>query len=68
MQDLMILHTNNIYLQSNRDDFKAYKQLHSIDMQIHSIPKSPEQKAQVLIPQVRPAHKSSPSGDSAVGR
>jgi hypothetical protein len=45
MQDLMILHGNNIYPQSNRDDFKAYKHLHGIDMQIHSIPKSPKQKA-----------------------
>jgi hypothetical protein len=41
MQDLMLLHANNIYPQSNRDDFKAYKHLHGIDMQIHSIPKSP---------------------------
>jgi hypothetical protein len=41
MQDLMILHANNIYPQSNKDDFKAYTQLHVIDMQIHSIPKSP---------------------------
>jgi hypothetical protein len=48
MQDLMILHTNNRYPQSNKDDFKAYKHLHGIDMQIHSIPKSPNQKAQEL--------------------
>jgi hypothetical protein len=48
MQDLMILHANNIYPQSNKDDFKAYKHLHSIDMQIHSIPKSPNQKAQEM--------------------
>jgi hypothetical protein len=40
MQDLMILHANNIYPQSHRDDFKSYKHLHGIDMQIHSIPKS----------------------------
>jgi hypothetical protein len=46
MQDLMILHTNNIFPQNNKDDFKAYKHLHVIDMQIHSIPKSPKQKAQ----------------------
>jgi hypothetical protein len=48
MQDLMILHANNIYPQSNTYDFKAYKQLHGIDMQIHSIPKSPKQKAQEM--------------------
>jgi hypothetical protein len=46
MQDLMILHTNHIYPQIHKDDFKAYKHLHSIYMQIHSIPKSPQQKAQ----------------------
>jgi hypothetical protein len=46
MQDLMILHASNIYPQSNKYDFKAYKHLHGIDMQIHSIPKSPKQKAQ----------------------
>jgi hypothetical protein len=48
MQDLMILHANNIYPQSNKDDFKAYKHLHGIDMQIHSIPKSPKQNAQEM--------------------
>jgi DNA-directed RNA polymerase delta subunit len=48
MQDLMILHANYIYLQSNRYDFKAYKHLHGIDMQIHSIPKSTKQKAQEM--------------------
>jgi hypothetical protein len=45
MQDLMILHANNIYPQSNKDHFKAYIHLHGIHMQIHSIPKSPHQKA-----------------------
>jgi hypothetical protein len=48
MQDLMILHANNVYPQSNKDGFKAYKHLHGIDMQIHSIPKSPKQKAQEM--------------------
>jgi hypothetical protein len=48
MQNIMILHANNIYPQSNRDDFKAYKHLHGIDRQIHSIPKSPKQKAQEI--------------------
>jgi hypothetical protein len=48
MQDLMILHANNIYPQSSRDCFKAYKHLHVIDMQIHSIHKSPKQKAQEI--------------------
>jgi hypothetical protein len=48
MQDLMILHANRIYPQSNTYYFKAYKHLHGIDMQIHSIPKSPKQKAQEM--------------------
>jgi hypothetical protein len=48
MQNLMILHANNIYPQSNKDDVKAYKHLHGIDMQIHSIPESPKQKAQEI--------------------
>jgi hypothetical protein len=48
MQDLIIIHANNIYPQSNKDDFKAYKHLQGIDMQIHSIPKSPNQKAQEM--------------------
>jgi hypothetical protein len=48
MQDLMILHTKYIYPQSHKDDFKAYKHLHGINMQIHSIPKSPQQKAQEI--------------------
>jgi hypothetical protein len=48
MQDFMILHANNIYPQSNKDYFKAYKHLYGIDMQIHSIPKSPNQKAQEM--------------------
>jgi hypothetical protein len=34
MQDLMILHANNIYPQSHKDYCKAYKHLHGIDMQI----------------------------------
>jgi hypothetical protein len=46
MQDLMILHANNIFPQNNKDDFKAYKHLHGIDMQIRSIPRPPKQKAQ----------------------
>jgi hypothetical protein len=33
---------------SHKDDFKAYKHLHGIDMQIYSIPKSPQQKAQEM--------------------
>jgi hypothetical protein len=48
MQDLLILHSNNIYPHNNKDDFKAYKHLHGIDMQIHSIPKPPLQKAQEM--------------------
>jgi hypothetical protein len=48
MQDLMILHTNHIYPHSHKDYFKAYKHFHDIDMQIHSIPKFPQQKAQEM--------------------
>jgi hypothetical protein len=48
MQDLVILHANNIYPQSSKYDFKAYIHLHGIDMQIHSIPKSPKQKAKEM--------------------
>jgi hypothetical protein len=42
MQDLLIIHANELYPQNNKDDFKAYKHLHGI----HSIPKPPSQKAQ----------------------
>jgi hypothetical protein len=35
-----------MFPQSSKDNFKAYKHLHDIDMQINSIPKSPKQKAQ----------------------
>jgi hypothetical protein len=45
MQDLVILHANNIFPQNSKDDFKAYTHLHGIGMQIHSIPKPPKQKA-----------------------
>jgi hypothetical protein len=48
LQDLVILHANHIFPQNSKDDFKAYKHLHGIDMQIHSIPKSPKQKAQYM--------------------
>jgi hypothetical protein len=34
MQDLLILHSNHIYPQKKKDDFKAYKHVHGIDMQI----------------------------------
>jgi hypothetical protein len=46
MQDLVILHDNSIFSQNSKDYFKAYKHLHGIDMQIHSIPKPSKQKAQ----------------------
>jgi hypothetical protein len=46
LQDLVILRANHIFPQNSKDDFKAYTHLHGIDMQIHSIPKSPKQKAQ----------------------
>jgi hypothetical protein len=39
MQDHVILHANNIFPQSSKYDFKSYKHLHGIDMQIHSTPK-----------------------------
>jgi hypothetical protein len=45
MQDLVILHTNKIFPQNRKYDFKAYTHLHGIDMQIHSIPKPQKQKA-----------------------
>jgi hypothetical protein len=45
IQDLVILHANNIFPQKINDDFIAYKHLHGIDMQIHSIQKPPKQKA-----------------------
>jgi hypothetical protein len=50
LQDLVILHANHIFPQNSKYDFKAYKHLHGIDMQIHSIPKSPKQKAQDMGP------------------
>jgi hypothetical protein len=48
MQYLVILHVDNIFPQSSKDGIKAYKHLHGIDMQIHSIPKSPKQKVQYM--------------------
>jgi hypothetical protein len=36
----------SIFPQNSKDYFKEYKHLHGIDMQIHSIPKPPKQKAQ----------------------
>jgi hypothetical protein len=39
MHDLVILHANNIFSQNRKDDFKSYKHLHDIAMQIHYIPK-----------------------------
>jgi hypothetical protein len=45
MHDLVILHTNIVFPQNSKDDFKAYTQLHGIDIQMHSIPKPPKQKA-----------------------
>jgi hypothetical protein len=48
MQGLVIIHANNIFPQSSKDDFKAYKHLHCIDMKIHSIPKTPKQKAEEM--------------------
>jgi hypothetical protein len=45
MQDIVIIRSNNIFQQNSKYDFKAYKHLHGTDMQIHSIPKPPKQKA-----------------------
>jgi hypothetical protein len=45
MQYIVILHANNIFPQNSKDNFKAYKHLHDIGMQIHSIPRPPRQKA-----------------------
>jgi hypothetical protein len=49
MQDLVVLHLNKIFPQNSKDDLKAYKQLHGIYMQIHSIPNPPKQKAQDMV-------------------
>jgi hypothetical protein len=46
LKDLLILQANHICPQNSKYDFKLYTHLHCIDMQIHSIPKSPKQKAQ----------------------
>jgi hypothetical protein len=37
-----------MFPQSSKDDFKAYKHLHGIDVQKHSIPKTPKQKAEEM--------------------
>jgi hypothetical protein len=44
INDLVVIHANTIFSQNNKEDFKAYKHLHGIDRQIHSIPKPPKQK------------------------
>jgi hypothetical protein len=41
---IQILHSRNIFPQYRKYDLKPYKHLHCIDMQIHSIPKPPNQK------------------------
>jgi hypothetical protein len=61
MQDLVILHMNNIFPQSSKNDFKAYKHLHGIDMQIHSITKSPKQKAQEMELLLNYSHSRNPT-------
>jgi hypothetical protein len=48
MQDLVILHAKNIFLKGSKDDFKAYKHLHCIDIKIQYIPKTPKQKAEEM--------------------
>jgi hypothetical protein len=44
IQDMQILQARNIFPQKRKDDLNAYKHLHGIDMQMHSIPKTPNQK------------------------
>jgi hypothetical protein len=45
MKDIQILHSINIFPKNRKYDLKAYKKhLHGIDMQIHTIPKPPNQK------------------------
>jgi hypothetical protein len=44
IKDIQILHTINIFPQNRKDELQAYKHLHGIDMQIHTIPKRPHQK------------------------
>jgi hypothetical protein len=45
IQDLVIIHDITIlFPKKSKDDVKAYKHLHGIDMQIHSIPKAQKQK------------------------
>jgi hypothetical protein len=46
LQDHVILHANHIFPQNRKYDFKAYKHLQGIDMQIRSITKSQKQKGQ----------------------
>jgi hypothetical protein len=41
---IQILHARNIFPQNRKDDLKANIHIHSIDMQVHSIPKPPNQK------------------------
>jgi hypothetical protein len=48
MQDLILLNAKNVFLQSSQYDFKAYKHLNGIDMQVHFIPKTPKQKAEEI--------------------
>jgi hypothetical protein len=42
--DNHLLHARNVFKQKRKNDLKVYKHLHSIDMQIHTIPKLPNQK------------------------
>jgi hypothetical protein len=46
--DIQILHSRNIFPQNRKHELKAYKHLHIIEMQIHSIPKPPNQKIHEL--------------------
>jgi hypothetical protein len=41
---IQILHSRNLFPQNRKYDLKSYIHVHGIDMQIHSIPKSPNQK------------------------
>jgi hypothetical protein len=49
IKDIQILHCRNIFPQNRKDDLKAYKHLHSIEIQIHTIPKPPDQTIHDMI-------------------
>jgi hypothetical protein len=44
IKDIQILYSINNFPQNRKDDLNAYKHLHGINMQIHTISKPPNQK------------------------